>query len=117
MINREEYLKALSIVIKYRNQSKEDLNNSNFIEEINGEKLLSDCNIEFSNGLKGNFGYNYKKELYKKDGYISDISAFNMIKLSDLKKYPFRLVDIKLWRGFGKTRVAEVSEIYKKLGL
>ncbi|AZA74765.1 hypothetical protein [Chryseobacterium indoltheticum] len=112
MITREEYLKALETVRKYREQVESKIHDSAGLPDA--EKFLSEYDIPYR--LRKVLGEIYLFEISKDFKNQNWESCYKLIKISDLKTEPFILENILKWRGMGGQLKFEVKKIYKSLG-
>jgi len=113
MIKREEYLKALETVRKYREQVESEMKDSASLQD--SEKFLSEYDIPYR--LRKVLGEIYLYEISKDFKNENWESCYKLIRISDLKTEPFILDNILKWRGMGGQLKSEVKKIYKSLGI
>lgn len=113
MINREEYLKALETVRKYREQVESEIKDSASLPDA--EKFLSEYDIPHR--LRKVLGEIYLYEISKDFKNENWESCYKLIRISDLKTQIFSIENISKYRGAGGNFKFEVRKIYKTLGI
>lgn len=113
MISREEYLKALETVRKYREQVESEMKDSASLP--NAEKFLSEYDIPYR--LRKVLGEIYLFSISKDFKNETWVSCYNLLRVSDLRTEPFILEHVLKWRGMGGKLKIEVKKIYNFLGV
>ncbi|MFC7347284.1 hypothetical protein ACFQO9_11200 [Chryseobacterium zhengzhouense] len=112
MISREEYLKALETVRKYREQVESEIIES--ASSPNAEKLLNEYDIPYR--IRKVLGEVYLFTVIKDFKNNDWQSCYKLIKVSDLKTEPFLLENIVKYRGMGGQLKFEIKKVYMQLG-
>lgn len=113
MITREEYLKALEIVRKYREQIESEMQDSASSPDAENSNFLSEYDIPHR--LRKVLGEIYLYEISRDFENVNWESCYKLLKVSDLKKEPFFIENVLKYRGVGGKFKFEVKKIYKNL--
>lgn len=113
MISKDEYLKALETVRKYREQVESEMKDPASLP--NADKFLSEFDIPYR--LQKILGAIYLYEISRDFKNETEESCYNMIKVSDLKKKPFSIENISRYKGAGGNYKFTIKKIYKGLGV